>query len=365
MICPHCQADLKYKERPNRRCSRCMRHFAFEPKDADTLKLHDIRFKRLIDALRGDDGLYYTLTQLLYAIARKTIRGQYQGFLVLLNILVVGAPLGFVIVMANSISNWTLPIIVATFGFALTLFVIFLGIRLWAGSSLFFLPTDTTPTDSWTRSLFVKRWQAVYNEIPPGLITDKMYDAVQTRQPKPYGMRSVLVCPERDVLVCLQANNVPALFNMGLLTVTPNPPNEAEREILEALRDRPEVPVLLLHSADADSIDLAKRLKKMLKLRKKHNVIDLGLHYHQVQEYNLLQVKKRINTLQRDAINKLKLSDEAKKWYLSGGTSPLAAIKPARLIKIATQATERISGGAVPETPEAKAKAVGFMTWPA
>ena len=52
MICPNCRLDRKRKERTGNKCSNCRFVFAFDPK-TNPLKLHDLRFRALVDKVRG------------------------------------------------------------------------------------------------------------------------------------------------------------------------------------------------------------------------------------------------------------------------------------------------------------------------
>jgi hypothetical protein len=77
VICPHCSADLKRKQRYRRRCSKCRKTFALEPKE-NSLHLHDLRVRRLAavlaDPLRPEAApLRYTADQLRLAASRKAL----------------------------------------------------------------------------------------------------------------------------------------------------------------------------------------------------------------------------------------------------------------------------------------------------
>jgi DNA-directed RNA polymerase subunit RPC12/RpoP len=79
MICPHCNANLLYKERGGKRCSRCRKKFALEPKQ-NPLRLHDLRFQKLDMRLSRGGGLFYTGPQLLHQAGRKLLDGKKPNY---------------------------------------------------------------------------------------------------------------------------------------------------------------------------------------------------------------------------------------------------------------------------------------------
>jgi hypothetical protein len=69
MICPHCAATVRYRERAHHLCSRCQREFVFEPREFLT-KVTDVRVRRAAERL-GEGGRYrYTFGQLGAAVGR-------------------------------------------------------------------------------------------------------------------------------------------------------------------------------------------------------------------------------------------------------------------------------------------------------
>jgi hypothetical protein len=69
MICPHCSATVKHRERSGYRCGHCGRQFVFEPRDHPS-RLTDVRVRRAA-AWLGEGGRFrYTLGQLAATVGR-------------------------------------------------------------------------------------------------------------------------------------------------------------------------------------------------------------------------------------------------------------------------------------------------------
>ncbi len=66
MKCPHCNVELRYRERSNKTCSKCQRKFVLEPKD-NVFRLHDLKLRDLINRLSKNGTLYITSEQVLGA----------------------------------------------------------------------------------------------------------------------------------------------------------------------------------------------------------------------------------------------------------------------------------------------------------
>ena len=72
MQCPHCKANVTRKERSGNVCSKCYQEFAFEPKQ-HPLGLNDLRFQRTVAKISENDKLYFTSSQLQFALSRKRL----------------------------------------------------------------------------------------------------------------------------------------------------------------------------------------------------------------------------------------------------------------------------------------------------
>ncbi|GIJ64215.1 hypothetical protein [Virgisporangium aurantiacum] len=68
MICPHCAASVKHRERSGHRCGRCGREFVFEPRDHAS-RLTDVQVRRAA-AWLGEGLFRYTFGQLTATVGR-------------------------------------------------------------------------------------------------------------------------------------------------------------------------------------------------------------------------------------------------------------------------------------------------------
>lgn len=78
MKCPHCYAELRYRERSNRTCSKCRQQFVLEPK-ANTFKLHDLGLRELLNRLSQNGTIRLTSEQVLGALLRRQ-QAKTNGF---------------------------------------------------------------------------------------------------------------------------------------------------------------------------------------------------------------------------------------------------------------------------------------------
>ncbi len=360
MICPHCNADLRYKERPGYRCSRCRQSFAFDPK-LNPLRMHDIRFGKITAKLSSEGTYVYTPAQLWYQAARKNVALQKPALscvtgTIILAIIGVGFSILMNIENLSEAVTCAAPIIIGA--------IVFLPFA-WLINRYFRKPwryLKMPMTLDQFREKIIKRWAAIYDEQPAGLTDARTKRA---DQPAPDQLRSVLLCPEPEVLACLRANGVHQKLGLGLIPGDAEL-TQAEQAVVAQLRARPDLPVFLLHDASPAGALLARDVRQKLKRK----VIDLGLHPHQAIEHNLMKLAAKPTPEQLKRLeeqrNAGQLSKEEFDWLQKGFISPLLALTPNRLIRILTNAVERgtTTMAAEPPTAEEQAKAVGFMTWP-
>ncbi|GEM_PF-3041698 len=80
MKCPHCLADLRYRERSGRTCAKCRHPFALEPR-AHELKLSDLKLRNLAERLSRHGRYTYTSAQLGHFAIAQWIKPRYkEGF---------------------------------------------------------------------------------------------------------------------------------------------------------------------------------------------------------------------------------------------------------------------------------------------
>jgi hypothetical protein len=339
MICPHCYGSLLRKERSDRRCSKCRRDFALEPKQSP-LGLHDVRVQKLAEKLSGGRDLWYSLPQLWYAAARGKlpdpgkrfggIRGGV-GFAIIV--------VSIIIVLTGAI-NRLLATVLAILVFTLTQLALRAVRPRFVRTARIAIPVTY---DKFRREL-TQRWPAVYNgQLPPG--------AIDERVPRPPGAprpRYAVLCPDRAVLACLAANRGSHSTVLALAERTEELP--------------PGVPVIVLHDASVSGVHFASWARSTLEQRVP--LVVAGLTPRAVLA-NASSLRLREAAPARAALAGLpreSLSEAEVDWLAGGSWSPLAALPPAKLLAMVEHSVERIENAADPDRRHARA--IGFLTWP-
>lgn len=361
MKCPHCHADQTYRERSGRRCGKCKREFAFEPR-TDPLKLTDMRFTQIAERLSAGGALSYSVEQLRYALSAKVVRAQAPtSTKAALGCAFVAGAVGFVLV-----------------GFVADQLLLAVGVTLliWLGGGLFvylqrdrpFYPKLPVEPLRFEREV-LDRFRKVYGHGPPGLITGERLRLLDHRMPLPGMLRGALVCPERAVLDCLRVNGVPEQTGLALIPLG-GPLTPAEQDHLAVLRVRPELPLLLLHDASPAGCLLAEGAAQRLNLGAGRRVVDVGLRPQTAIERKLLAVGAPPDPALIERLRAQgRLRPDELAWLAEGKVAPILAIPPKRLLAMVSRAAQRLQAparppAARPATPEQQAQAVGFLSWP-
>ena len=267
MKCPHCGAGLLRRERPNKRCSKCKKQFIFEPLTPPGI--HDIRFKQIIDQMH-QGRWFYTPNQLLHQAARKSmlkaIENLYyvemSGFAFLL----------MSIVFVSMILSTCLGII---FNNAFVGIVLLVGIPVLSAVVISKARPELrlrtfgkkVPLEVNTFvDKFIAPWEAMYGH-PTGLLTNQDIEQWQLKDtpPSPDQARAVVACPQRDVLICLRANQGPERLNIQLIP-TCDPFTPRQQAVVERLRREPDLPLVVLHDASAAGFLLSSTIIQSLGL---------------------------------------------------------------------------------------------------
>lgn len=384
MKCPHCQEELKYRERRGRQCPKCKQKFALEPRD-NRLGLTDLNLPRLAERLSGKGVYRYTSLQLGHAaVLRKykstlaenypwpTSRRSLRPAIIIF-LLVVG--------LALLIEAGLVAFIETNRGYNLDLGVraclMFLFITLgtvlgWGFADSYRYPISKYNLENFEREC-ISPWENMYGPLP-GRITSQEMELLSQVQIPSTQVRAVVVSPVDDVLSCLHANGLPQ--RLGLVLINPDRPLTDEMQTLIAfVRQHPQVPMLLLHDASISGCLLPYLLRDRWELTPRHQVIDLGLRPRHVQRLRLPWTfvgrtpKALIDLLEYEVQRQdvLALEQDELKWLREGPVASVLFIPPARLIRVVTRAVERIEQRApqvVDAETQARARAIGFMTWP-
>ena len=321
MICPHCEQSLLRKERPDNKCGKCGRRYAFDPK-TNPLRLHDLRVRRVVAGLTGGGQLPCTTSQVWYALARRDLREPQvemgcASVLLLAGVVVGVLGLGTGVGLAQA---GGLLALLAGAGFVVARIMGVGRGRPKVGREAF-------------RTDMMAAWRDVYHRLPPGVLDDSRY-------PPPREGSSdgpVVICPDRSIGVFLDKAGVDVFAGWSVL------PGRG--------------PGLVLHDADAEGLLWVDRVRAAVPGR---TVVDIGVPVHAV-----FGVPKAVPVRGErpgpDAVKSLtasgRLTPEQVKWLAQGWGFPLVGVPPAKLLAVVTRAVEEAGA-------RRGAASVGFLTWP-
>lgn len=336
MICPHCSQNLLRKERSDRRCSKCRKPFALEPKESP-LELHDVRVRALADRLSAGRGLSYTLTQFRCAASRRRLTDldntAVNALLVSFFAIIIGT---FVLCILGwfGILKVLIGGVLALITSVVTVMALWPLMRRWTRVRM---PASATEFGA---DVF-GRWCATYGSLPPGAV-----DETQVPIPVVENPRFALVCPNLSVRACLAANQVPRQYDMALLE--------------DAHAVPAGVPVLMLHDASLWGLAFARQTRELLGDR----VRDIGLAPRTVMDdESAIRLRERaVKRSQVAFLDTEPLTLREVKWLADGWWSPIAAIPPARLLGVVSRAVQRHEDAVDPD--RRAARDIGFLTWP-
>ncbi|MFE4827409.1 hypothetical protein [Streptomyces sp. NPDC056672] len=340
MICPHCQQNLLYKERPDRTCSKCHRRFALDPR-TNSLGLSDLRIHRLMAKLTDGGRLKITLDQLGAAAVRKKQKSSSGGIAAAVGCTVIGVPAGVGLLVIGSATSGDEGLL-SFFGVVFLIFVV-IGVisSLRSGGR----GRGDTLLSAF-RTALLTDWKPLYGALPRGVVDDSAHRGVH----HPGRARVALLCPDRAVLAFLSANDIPERYGIALA---------AESRQLPGV-----LPVLVLHDASADGCGLVVRTREELPGRR---VVDAGLPPRAVMNVKGAPTA-RVARPAPDLIAWLggggTLTKAELDWLAKGWTVPLTAVRPAKLVDAVTRTAHRVATMVEADPARRGAEAVGFLTWP-
>jgi len=399
--CPHCQVDLKYRERSSGRCPHCRQPFALEPR-ANPLGLGDVGLRKLAERLSQQGAYRYTAAQLAhFAILRKLKPLVKQGRFQEVNVedsifknlwrvvwLVAGVWLGCLMLAWLVVVVLPLPplrellkfLAIVVTVIAVFIIMIILGVSGNISQSISRqrnrIRNILHAPDTFEQT-YIAPWERVHGPLP-GRVSREELASLRQYQPPPSRVRAVLASPDPEALDCARANGLPERLGLALLRVG-GPYSEAEEQVLELLRKRPRLPVLLLHDASLEGAQLRLLLPGLWKLAADQRIIDLGLRPAQVQRWcwpwqqdkPVAQPSLTLPQQQAQLAGTLTLTEEELKWLREGRVTSVRFIPPAALVRTVTTAVERLApvrvrARAVDRERQARMRAqmIGFMSWP-
>ncbi|WP_433758425.1 hypothetical protein [Nocardia sp. CA-135398] len=293
--------------------------------------------RKLAERLGDGRGLRYTLLQLWYAAGRKKIPDVERAF----KRARVGVGVAVVVIaIVLTVSGAAPAAVVIPLGVP----VLVLAIFAMGAARPWFLRRATVPMPvlySTFRRDVIGRWTSIYRGLPPGAV-----DEDRVRPPALERPQFAVLCPDRSVLACLAANDVPQTWSMALSDRIDRLP--------------PDVPVIVLHDASMPGIAMAGKARVALGAR----AVVVGLSPRAVlANASALRLRDPRPQPQDTAfLHGEPLSAAEIQWLAEGWWSPIAAIPPAKLLTVLERAVERIADAADPD--RRRAREVGFLTWP-
>jgi hypothetical protein len=441
MKCPHCLADLKYRDRRySKTCPQCQRPFALEPRD-NSLRMSDLRLRGLAERLSHQGAYRYTSAQLSHQLIRprrqrhssfrsEPLRPSFgdgefwkHGFGIIL--VIVGSFLTFFLLPSYRL----VPLAILFLYFFYNLFIYEypgylskmtnITMMLAVATSIVILLIWEDNTTVWvvhlalivitvfcisineyhryTRTLrnyqqkilnppkysdyrpvesdefiqrYIQPWEAIHGTLP-GRLTDQERAHLRASYAPPSQVRAVLASPVADVLDCLLANGLPERLGLALLSID-GLQTEADERIIALLRQRPRLPLLLIHDASVAGCLLPALLPDRWGLAPNHQVIDLGLRPRHVMKHQLPRRQEQVEAGLLDQLKhetkgsgRLALDDEELQWLCDGWMSSALFVPPVWIVTVVSAAVERLAQAQHAEQEaQAQARAVGFMTWP-
>jgi hypothetical protein len=332
MICPHCNRNVKRKERTNNVCDSCKKRFALEPKE-NSLNLHDVRVMKLATHLGNDGGYRFTTTQLWYAASRKAIArtGRFPVGKFVLSAIAVPA-----LIVADIAAGglfFSIGAAVLTVGWA-----IYLTVR-HANRNNRYIRPPMSHRDFVDKML--DGWRATYGGDVPGVVRE---DGIRPDWQVPQPVLAVL-SDSHPALVGLYANDVHRRHNVALV----HRPGQVPAG----------VPVVLLHDVSVDGYRFAAEARAALGSRV---VADLTPRPSVVKAAKG-SVKLRHPAPPAETMHWLRasgtLAEADLEWLALGWWSPIAALRPSALVGRVAAAVQRAG-----DPDRRSAAAVGFLTWP-
>lgn len=333
MICPHCQTNLKYKERSGQTCSSCRKRFAVEPRD-NKMRLHDVKLMRLSQQLGGNGAYRYTVSQLHYNASRKNVRskGEFPLGLLVLTLLVDVVLTGVAVAAA-------VPFLFIPVGASVLIWTLYIVYRVTTRRTR---RIDPPLTRDQFKQLAVDGWRKTYGQDLPGLVRDHELSNLPEHSSTPV---LAVLAPDRGALAALRVNDV---VNRDRVTLAHS---------FDQVPDG--VPVALLHDISVAGYVYAGRARAEFGPRvvadltprpKAARAAKAALRLRQPWPPDDLVGWLRASRL---------LDDDEVDWLAKGWWTPIESVRSSNLVGRLRAVLHRNA-----DPDERAASAVGFMSWP-
>lgn len=283
MKCPECQYNHPASQ--GMRCSKCHYEFVFNPKQTPSVGLTDGKFTLAIRRASENGTTFFTANQ-LYAAYAKIVAKPQTGL--------VGG-IVFVIVVGALVYRfaWQFSLVAVAGAIGLTLV------------ALFHKPKPMMPHhfDSCIKA-WKNRGKSIANliEVPT---LGKRPAQVPENDIFDYGVERVLIV-QRDLLVDLFVKNNQHAEQRMLVIAESGYPDYLVGQLQQVMASRPDLPIYLLHDADAKGTPMRDRIAKLEWLElEDHPVIDLGYFpddYKQLKRAEPMRRGYRTDAMPADAM---------------------------------------------------------------
>lgn len=269
MKCPECGHNQKHKY--GMTCS-CGYQFILDPKQD---KISDARFLALVANASSNDTYYFTKDQLATAYCRRELKGRTGGVIV---VAVVGA-----IVSAIALFG------MQPMGGIAWMIVLAIGLLILFGGSWSVL--NWRP-DRKKMEAAIRQWHSAGKSVPRLLLEPSLHHPPPDWEEPDiydYGVESILIV-ERDILVDLFVKNGFHAAQRCLVVSETGYPGYIAERVVDLLRERPDLPVYLLHDSTRHGEKMIERVEQQLQLPPRNRpFIDLGLFLEDVQRIKRLR----------------------------------------------------------------------------
>lgn len=318
MKCIHCGHDSQLKDRVNGFC-RCGKRFAFEP-TSDSLKITDVFFQHVIEAVSSNGTLSFTERQLWYEFSRRLARGRWWT-----------GPLGTALI-SFFLAVWLWGVL------GVWSFVLMVLITMVASVTSFVNHREKTRHPSVPLETFTPKYLSTWTKTHGPI--EKLIPSIKPQfswalGPEPdltaYSFDRVIVTDQFPIAAMLVANNFHFEHNCAILSLDGYPGGRKET-ILDMLQRNSALTVFALHDASASGCPLPSQLRQPEWFPDRATTIfDLGLRPRHVIEKRWMTVTGIPQTLPDEVRQLLTPSEEA--WLLAGHIGELAVLRPAALMR--------------------------------
>ena len=334
MKCIHCNANSNYKTRSQNghRCGKCRRRFAFEPRD-QTPKITDEMFRRAIDDVSGHDSLYFTRSNLCYALDRRISQWKWREFIGPL------AVIGFIWLNVALVAN----MIELAIGYVVFVLILLISAAIARAMRIRFdraMRISPREVDG-----LLRRWVSAHGSVDK-LLDDSVWEVVTRQAASPamnaelreYSFERAVVTDRAQPAALLVANKFHVDNECAVLSFDGYPSGDADT-VRAMLRRNPDLRVMAVHDASRAgcALPLALRTEPWFQ-NTSAKVIDLGLRPNQGRSMGLRTLSQSPASLgpEREL-----LTNNEVVWLEAGKWMDLSALPPAQLMRAISQGFAR------------------------